>query len=730
MDRSHVAALRARKAVTEAQAQKLLQLLDAGVTDPCTHPEVTPAVAQLWYKHAAPLRGEGEHVTAVKMALMRRRSDLRDQLCRRLSAAARHRELDAFLGGYRALDLGDDDVAVLGAVAWKWLQMAGLNGFLDKADEVRPATSAAAAAAAPEQLMEMLHSFQKTNGAARVGVGFDPCGIVDRLAIRNGWWSAEAENRHAAILVFLVDSLMDVHECVPYERVVGEAQRLFGDAVDVHARIDALVEVSRLARIEVDDEGGCALTTAAKVRLARDVIRLAREMRHFDADDPTAKPQLLWEEEEEEDHAEAPTGAAAPAEEGGAAPPAEKGPRLTAEQRTLYDAVVGGETRLAMCCAPAGTGKTHTAAALAARYPWVLCLAPTWKAIECLRQRMPDHVQYMTVQGFFLTSDKPPAGLVLVDETSMVTLSYVRAILQAVAATSYTQLVFLGDDAQLPCIGAGRAITDLTLLAPTYRLTRNLRTGAQGILDLAHHVRTGGVVDGALRRRLAGAADVAWTAQAPESAAAVDAAVDTLGIHGRWSCEPWADDYVQVITHRNDDVAEVNRRVQRALGRQGQTFSECYVGDAVRITANTDEYKNGMEGQLVEIRTVTPTAGELDGGGRGASGFKRRRGGGGPVAKGAVRLRDGRIVLVAHRQMEPGFASTVHKVQGSEYAHVRLLVTSKTRLTRELLYTAVTRAKSTLGLCGTLERLAQCPAEHRATLVPLLLARADADGAA
>ncbi len=63
--------------------------------------------------------------------------------------------------------------------------------------------------------------------------------------------------------------------------------------------------------------------------------------------------------------------------------------------------------------------------------------------------------------------------------------------------------------------------------------------------------------------------------------------------------------------------------------------------------------------------------------------------------------------LRAH--LEPAWASTVHKAQGSEHDSVALIMpTAETRLlTRELLYTAVTRARRSVVVIGTSERLDQ-----------------------
>lgn len=87
----------------------------------------------------------------------------------------------------------------------------------------------------------------------------------------------------------------------------------------------------------------------------------------------------------------------------------------------------------------------------------------------------------------------------------------------------------------------------------------------------------------------------------------------------------------------------------------------------------------------------------------------------------ALRRRDGELRVVFPRQggfmalpadslpaVEPAFALTVHKSQGSEYGHVLVVLPpegGRRLLTRELLYTAVTRAKALAVLCGTKEVL-------------------------
>ena len=86
-----------------------------------------------------------------------------------------------------------------------------------------------------------------------------------------------------------------------------------------------------------------------------------------------------------------------------------------------------------------------------------------------------------------------------------------------------------------------------------------------------------------------------------------------------------------------------------------------------------------------------------------------------------LRRRDGGLSVLFPRQdgcvafppeslpaHELGFALTVHKSQGSEYANVMLVVPpkgGKRLLTKELIYTAITRARSLAIMCGTKDAL-------------------------
>ena len=94
--------------------------------------------------------------------------------------------------------------------------------------------------------------------------------------------------------------------------------------------------------------------------------------------------------------------------------------------------------------------------------------------------------------------------------------------------------------------------------------------------------------------------------------------------------------------------------------------------------------------------------------------------GGGDLV-GIVRLESGDRVRVWNYHMAPAYATTVHKTQGSEYAHVVLGMFPNTPgnlRSREILYTSVTRARARLHVVGDAGVLAHMTSHPRRTVYP------------
>lgn len=340
----------------------------------------------------------------------------------------------------------------------------------------------------------------------------------------------------------------------------------------------------------------------------------------------------------------------------------------------------------------------------------VLCTAPTHKALNVLRSKLSgDHVVFHTVQKLAVVPTPPRARLLIVDETSMLTMRHVHFLLTTYEGEE-TRILFIGDDVQLPCIGRGLPIRDLQTHIPTCRLTKCMRTNGAGLLDAAHNVRMNGtlIADGVevIVHEHSTADEITETVSRLLMEAATN---DGLDEQTR-VIPPWDPSYVQVITPQKDQVKTINKTMQIALGTHGEDeepFSGCYAGDAVRFSANTEQYKNGDEGVLERVDEVRNSRDQM-------------------TKVGQVRRLDGSTVSVESEcHLVPAYAGTVHKAQGSEYSTVILAVypqTYRKMMNRELVYTSITRARTRLHVVGYMPLLNNLSHVFRRTVFPFVTA--------
>ena len=284
--------------------------------------------------------------------------------------------------------------------------------------------------------------------------------------------------------------------------------------------------------------------------------------------------------------------------------------------------------------------------------------------------------------------------LVVVDESSMVELTMMARLLEAVRPQS--RLVLAGDPRQLTSVGAGAVLSDLVAgydgdpASPVVSLTENFRS-ATDIKTLAEALRAGdgdAVVD-ALR---ADSAEVEFV-ETDEPASvlrdeAVAAALDVRQAAEAGDAEAAVaalDQHRLLCAHREGPhgVRHWNRQVEQWLGEAiGQDIhSEWYVGRPLLVTANdyAMEVYNGETGVVV-LRE---------------DGRLRAR------IAGTGGLRDfatGRLDAV-----DTMHAMTIHKSQGSQARRITVLLpeAGSRLLTRELFYTAVTRAQEHVRVVGS-----------------------------
>ncbi len=433
--------------------------------------------------------------------------------------------------------------------------------------------------------------------------------------------------------------------------------------------------------------------------------------------------------------------------------------KLTAEQQRAVDVALAG--KLSVVTGGPGTGKTFVAAAivrgfLARGIEHVALAAPTGKAANRLTEVMARELGataptaqtlhrllgYRGHGGFAHHARSPlPIGALIVDEASMLDLELVDALLDALP--QHAPLVLIGDANQLPAVDAGRILADLAepdgaahdrvgRLEHSHRMDAADPRG-RAVLEAARAIHAGdaaALVDKA--RPLAqhktpgtlGFAGVEWVdvavdANAPPSAigrTAREVAIQAWHHFDGAKAQAAANTTVfrfeggAVATDQADALDRLWELVGRAriltatrglptgslalnahlhdhaLSRMTVTGKpELVPGEPIMMTAN--DYQRGLFNgdQGIVIR-----ADEGLGGHRYRALFRV----GGRLQPFAIEaLRD---------RLELAWALTIHKSQGSELDAVAIVLPEDDLplVTRELLYTAVTRARQSVVLCG------------------------------
>ncbi|MEP7336602.1 MAG: ATP-dependent RecD-like DNA helicase [Acidobacteriota bacterium] len=381
-----------------------------------------------------------------------------------------------------------------------------------------------------------------------------------------------------------------------------------------------------------------------------------------------------------------------------------RGIELSDEQRSAIEQAT--KERVMVLTGGPGTGKTTTLRTMVQLFEamgkQVALASPTGRAAQRLaevtgREARTIHrlLEFDPSQTGFKRNEEWPldADVVIVDESSMIDLVLANNLLKAVDVKS--QLVLVGDVDQLPSVGAGTVLRDLinSGVVPVARLTQVFRQAAESlIVQNAHRINRGEFPQ--LIKPGERASDCYFIeADTPEKI--VDLIVNSVAVSlpKRFGYDPLRDIQVLSPMHRGHAGAtHLNEVLQQALNppsagkaelaRGNRTFR---VGDKVMQRVNN--YKlEVFNGDLGTIEIIDPAEQGI-----------------------AVRFGD-RIVQYDSAdalELAHGFCVTVHKSQGSEYPVVVLpLHTSHfLMLSRNLIYTALTRAKKTVVMIGSVKAL-------------------------
>jgi exodeoxyribonuclease V alpha subunit len=287
---------------------------------------------------------------------------------------------------------------------------------------------------------------------------------------------------------------------------------------------------------------------------------------------------------------------------------------------------------------------------------------------------------------------------VLVDEFSMVDLQLATALVDALRPAA--RLIVVGDSDQLPSVGPGAVLRDLigSHRIPVVRLETVFRQEqSSSIVQNAHRIRAGQFPQSsAIDQPHADFFIV--ERRDPERAAEDIITLATQRIPQRFSLHPQRD--IQVLTpmHRGPvGTIALNQRLQAALNPggpalvvRGQSFR---VGDKVMQTHN-DYEKETFNGDIGQVMSLCEDPRQL-----------------------TVDFDD-HVVLFENDEIESlvlAYATSIHKSQGSEYPAVVIPVLTAhfVMLSRNLLYTAVTRAKRLCVLVADPKALRIALAEDR-----------------
>jgi exodeoxyribonuclease V alpha subunit len=281
------------------------------------------------------------------------------------------------------------------------------------------------------------------------------------------------------------------------------------------------------------------------------------------------------------------------------------------------------------------------------------------------------------------------ADLVVVDEASMLDVLLANTLVKAIAPGSH--LLLVGDMDQLPSVGAGEVLRDAleSDAIPSVRLTHIFRQAQQsGVVTNAHRINAGQMPH---TKELSDF--FLFAEEDAERVAELTVDIVANRISQKFGLDARREVQVLCPMHRGAAGAGVlNERLQEALtpAREGVPERR-YGGRVYRVGDKVTQMRNNYDKQVFNGSVGVVTAVSLE--------------------EQQVRVRmddqdEGEEVVYAFDELDElthAYAISIHRSQGSEYPCVviPLTTTAWQMLQRNLLYTAVTRAKRIVVLVGS-----------------------------
>jgi exodeoxyribonuclease V alpha subunit len=506
------------------------------------------------------------------------------------------------------------------------------------------------------------------------GIGFR---TADQIAAKLGIEKTAMIRVRAGVSFALAESMDDGHCGLPEDELVPLTQKLLEVSADLITTALAL-EIQEGTVIADNLDGRRCVFLAGLYRAEREI---AERLRALAVGDP---PWLQIDADKAIPWVESRTKMA-----------------LAESQKEAIRVALG--TKVLVITGGPGVGKTTLVNSLLkmllAKATAIALCAPTGRAAKRLsestgREAKTIHRLLETDPrtGSFRPNEESPldCDLLVVDETSMVDVPLMRALLRALPDRA--ALLLVGDVDQLPSVGPGQMLADVIAsgAVPVVRLTKVFRQAAESrIIVNAHRINQGLMPE--LTPIEGGDFYIVDAADAEDGVQKLLAIVQQR-IPKRFGFDPIRD--IQVLCPMNRGglgARSVNIELQNALNPPGEIRVERFgwtfcPGDKVMQVENDyDSYV--YNGDLGIVSCIDMEEGELD-----------------------VDF-DGRDITYGFGDLDElvlAYATTIHKSQGSEYPAVVIPLSTQhyPMLERNLVYTGVTRGKRLVVLIGQRKALA------------------------
>jgi exodeoxyribonuclease V alpha subunit len=319
------------------------------------------------------------------------------------------------------------------------------------------------------------------------------------------------------------------------------------------------------------------------------------------------------------------------------------------------------------------------------------CTGMEAKTIHRLLETNPLH------GGFAKNEDAPlSCDLLILDETSMVDVPLMHAVMKALPSTA--ALLLVGDIDQLPSVGPGQVLSDLinSNTIPVIRLTEVFRQAASSQIITSAHAINQGIMPN-LKIESGDESDFYFIeARDPENALSKIIKMLKERIPLKFGFSPFTD--IQVLCpmgrgivgakNLNVELQKIlNPPTELSINRFGWTYS---VGDKVMQIENNYD-KNVYNGDIGIIKNISHEDSE--------------------VIIAYEEKQEERLVTYDFGECDEivlAYATTIHKSQGSEYPAViiPLMMQHYMMLRRNLVYTGITRGKKLVVVIGEKKALA------------------------